>query len=263
MAKRVAIIERSTQQATQECQMDRQQIIAELTRQGRSVRDRAKPSVVGVPMTVYANAPPSMRAVFESTSAFADREFLIYDDERWTYAELHLRVARARASAARPRHPERRSSRDRHAQLSRMGAGVLGVSGDRRRRGDVERVVDRRRTEVCVRGFRRARGDSRRRARANASRRTCRSCRSKSCSACATRWARPHAEPLDDALQDYLDRDRLPEVRHRSRRLLDDPVHVRHDRASRKARSRRIAITSPTSRTTFLGGAVVGAARRS
>ena len=60
MAKRVAIFERSTQQATQECQMDRQQIIAELTAKGGAFETR-EITVVGVPMTVYANAPPSMR----------------------------------------------------------------------------------------------------------------------------------------------------------------------------------------------------------
>jgi len=71
--------------------MDRHQIIAELTGTGGAFETR-ETTVVGVPMKVYANAPPSMRAVFESTRAFADREFLIYDDERWTYADLHQRV---------------------------------------------------------------------------------------------------------------------------------------------------------------------------
>jgi len=71
--------------------MNRQQIVAELTGPGGAFETH-ETSVVGVPMTVYAKAPPSMRAVFESTAAFADREFLIYDDERWTYGDLHRRV---------------------------------------------------------------------------------------------------------------------------------------------------------------------------
>ncbi len=71
--------------------MNRQQIIAELTGPGGAFETQ-RATVVGVPMTVYANAPPSMRAVFESTAAFADREFLVFDDERWTYGELHRRV---------------------------------------------------------------------------------------------------------------------------------------------------------------------------
>ena len=71
--------------------MSRQQIIAELTAPGGAFETR-EASVVGVPMRVYANAPLSMRAVFESTSAYADREFLIYESERWTYANLQCRV---------------------------------------------------------------------------------------------------------------------------------------------------------------------------
>ena len=71
--------------------MTRQQIIAELTASGGPFEIHER-SVIGVPMSVYANAAPSMRAVFEATAAFADREFLIYDDERWTYADLHRRV---------------------------------------------------------------------------------------------------------------------------------------------------------------------------
>ena len=71
--------------------MSRQQIIAELTGQGGPFETRHA-SVVGVPMTVYANTPASMRDVFVSTAAFADREFLVYDDERWTYADVHRRV---------------------------------------------------------------------------------------------------------------------------------------------------------------------------
>jgi long-chain acyl-CoA synthetase len=71
--------------------MDRQQIVAELTGPGGAfeIQDAA---VVGVPMRVYTSAPVSLRAVFEATRAFGEREFLIYEDERWTYAELYRRV---------------------------------------------------------------------------------------------------------------------------------------------------------------------------
>jgi long-chain acyl-CoA synthetase len=41
----------------------------------------------GLPWRVYRNALPSLRAVFESTASFGDREFLVYQNERWTYAE--------------------------------------------------------------------------------------------------------------------------------------------------------------------------------
>ncbi|HET6472049.1 MAG TPA: class I adenylate-forming enzyme family protein [Pseudomonadales bacterium] len=71
--------------------MDRQQAIAELTAPGGPFETR-KATVLGVPMTIFANAAPSLRAVFESTRAFGDREFLVYEDERWTFAELHRRA---------------------------------------------------------------------------------------------------------------------------------------------------------------------------
>ncbi|MBO0731285.1 MAG: acyl--CoA ligase, partial [Acidimicrobiaceae bacterium] len=47
--------------------------------------------VRGVPWRVYRNAAPSLRAVLEATERYSDREFLVYEGERWTYAE-HLRI---------------------------------------------------------------------------------------------------------------------------------------------------------------------------
>ncbi len=47
--------------------------------------------VRGVPWRVYANAAPSLRGVLESTATHGDREFLVYESERWTYAE-HLEL---------------------------------------------------------------------------------------------------------------------------------------------------------------------------
>ncbi|HET9691048.1 MAG TPA: class I adenylate-forming enzyme family protein [Acidimicrobiales bacterium] len=47
--------------------------------------------VRGVPWRVYRNAPASMRAVLESTAEFGDRPFLVYEGERWSFAE-HLRT---------------------------------------------------------------------------------------------------------------------------------------------------------------------------
>ncbi|WP_374470866.1 class I adenylate-forming enzyme family protein [Phenylobacterium sp.] len=39
----------------------------------------------GVPTKVWKNAPPTLRHVFENARSFADREFLIYEDDRATY----------------------------------------------------------------------------------------------------------------------------------------------------------------------------------
>lgn len=47
--------------------------------------------VSAIPMRVYLNAPRSLRSLLESTASFGDREFLVYEDERWTYAE-HFRI---------------------------------------------------------------------------------------------------------------------------------------------------------------------------
>ncbi|MCA3746822.1 MAG: acyl--CoA ligase [Phenylobacterium sp.] len=49
--------------------------------------------VRGAPMRVYKNAPPNVRAVWLSTAAFADRTYLVYEDDRITYGEAHRLVA--------------------------------------------------------------------------------------------------------------------------------------------------------------------------
>ena len=45
--------------------------------------------VLGNRLRVYKNAPASVREVWLSTAQFADRTYLIYQDERLTYAESH------------------------------------------------------------------------------------------------------------------------------------------------------------------------------
>ncbi len=49
--------------------------------------------VRGAPMHSYAVAPPSLREVWLSTAAHADREYLIYGDERCTYTQAHEKAA--------------------------------------------------------------------------------------------------------------------------------------------------------------------------
>lgn len=49
--------------------------------------------VRGAPLKVYKNAPPNVRAVWLSTAAFADRTYLVYENDRITYAEAHVLVA--------------------------------------------------------------------------------------------------------------------------------------------------------------------------
>lgn len=48
--------------------------------------------VLGQQILTYRNAPPSVREVWLSTLQFAERDYLVYEDERLTYAQSHARV---------------------------------------------------------------------------------------------------------------------------------------------------------------------------
>src|SRR5262245_58553056 len=45
------------------------------------------------PMRTYKNALPSVRELWLSTAQFADRDYIIYNDERLTYRDAHRDVA--------------------------------------------------------------------------------------------------------------------------------------------------------------------------
>ncbi|WP_337185973.1 class I adenylate-forming enzyme family protein [Phenylobacterium sp.] len=49
--------------------------------------------VRGAPTRTFRNAPPNVRALWLSTAQFADRDYLVYGDERITYAQAHAQVA--------------------------------------------------------------------------------------------------------------------------------------------------------------------------
>ncbi len=51
-----------------------------------------KAEIFGNHINTYKNAPPSVREVWLSTAVFAERPYLIYQDERITYAETHAQV---------------------------------------------------------------------------------------------------------------------------------------------------------------------------
>jgi steroid-24-oyl-CoA synthetase len=40
--------------------------------------------VSGIPMRVCVDVPRSLRSLLESTASFGEREFLLYEGERWT-----------------------------------------------------------------------------------------------------------------------------------------------------------------------------------
>src|SRR3954452_25479620 len=60
-------------------------------------------TVGGVPMRLFRNAPPSLRTVLELTREFADRDAVVFEDERLTYAEL-LAVAGGLGARFREHH---------------------------------------------------------------------------------------------------------------------------------------------------------------
>ena len=64
---------------------------AELTGPG-GLFEITEAEVLGNRIRVFKNAPPSIREVWLSTLQFADRRYLVYGDERLTYAEAHQRV---------------------------------------------------------------------------------------------------------------------------------------------------------------------------
>jgi acyl-CoA synthetase (AMP-forming)/AMP-acid ligase II len=78
---------------------DLQQAWQQLTAPGApfawSVRD-----VGGLPMRTYDTAPPSLRVIWELSKAHGDKDYLIYGDERISYAQAHARVASVAAYLA-------------------------------------------------------------------------------------------------------------------------------------------------------------------
>ena len=57
----------------------------------------------GVAMRVFASAPPSMRTIWERTAAHAEKTYVVFEDERYTYAEIDAEV-RALAHHLRTAH---------------------------------------------------------------------------------------------------------------------------------------------------------------
>ena len=48
--------------------------------------------VGGIPVKVYTTAPPNMRVMWEATAVHADKDYIVYEDERYSYAEIHAQV---------------------------------------------------------------------------------------------------------------------------------------------------------------------------
>ena len=48
--------------------------------------------VLGVRMKVFANQPTSLRQIWDMSAAHGDAVYLVYEDERMTFAEAHQLV---------------------------------------------------------------------------------------------------------------------------------------------------------------------------
>jgi long-chain acyl-CoA synthetase len=66
--------------------------------------------VRGVPIKVFKTAPPNMRALWEMSALHGDKDYIVYEDERYTYADVHGRV-RALAHLLRETHGVREGDR--------------------------------------------------------------------------------------------------------------------------------------------------------
>ena len=54
--------------------------------------------VRGVPMRVFESAPPSMRFVWELAAGYGERDYLVFEDERLSYAEADAIIKALHAS---------------------------------------------------------------------------------------------------------------------------------------------------------------------
>ncbi len=78
--------------------------------------------VRGVSMQVFRHAPPSIGTLFANARGFGDRTFLVYEDERLSFADAADRIdGLAHALVHRYGVAQGRPRRDRDAQLPGVG----------------------------------------------------------------------------------------------------------------------------------------------
>ena len=77
----------------------RDEVVATLTAPGAPF-EMEEVVIRGVPTRTWKTAPASLRAVFELSALHGDKDFLVYEDERVTFAE-NFRAVAALARARR------------------------------------------------------------------------------------------------------------------------------------------------------------------
>lgn len=68
------------------------QVWGQLTAEGAPF-EVVEAEVLGRRLRTYKGAPPSLRDVWLPTAGYGDTDYLVYNDERWTYNEAHRDVA--------------------------------------------------------------------------------------------------------------------------------------------------------------------------
>ena len=112
----------------------------------------------GVDYRLYRNAPRSLAEVFAQAAAHGDREFLVYEGERWSFAQLLAQGTRI-AHALHERCGIRPGDRVAIAMRNypEWMSAFIGISHAGRRRGAAEQLGTGARARVPARGRRRAR----------------------------------------------------------------------------------------------------------
>ena len=221
--------------------LSHQEAVAQVTSPGQMFELAPWTRPDGVTYDVFTHAPPSMRELFALARAHGDATFLVYEDERRTFAET---IAEVDALARRPRRALRRAEgrprRHRHAQLPRVGHGLRRDHLDRRDLASRSTRGGPRTSWTRPRGLGRHGADRRRasgRARSAAASRSGWVPGSSWCGAAARRprastGGRTSSSPGAP----------LPDVDDRSGRRRDDPLHLGHDRRPKGAVSTHRAV---------------------
>jgi len=74
-----------------------QDAVAEITGPGQRYETH-QIDVDGITYTAFKGAPAHLRELFDLTSLYGDAEFLVYEDERYTFTETHANGAAVAAA---------------------------------------------------------------------------------------------------------------------------------------------------------------------
>ena len=99
---------------------------AQLDRGGPALRNRSATIVTVAHMTVWKHAPANLVQLLDLSLQHATKDFLVYEDRRYTFDEHYRVVVDVRDAAARARRQERRPGGDGGAQPARVGRWPFG-----------------------------------------------------------------------------------------------------------------------------------------